>query len=59
VYQFNKLVRSTLWRTVSAASKVKLANALASGSADRVVDVRGKMALRKWPSRHTTNSALS
>jgi len=29
VYLFNKLLRSTLWRTVSAASKVKLANALA------------------------------
>jgi hypothetical protein len=29
VYLLNKLVRSTLWRTVSAAGKVKLANALA------------------------------
>jgi hypothetical protein len=43
VYLFNKLVRSTLWRTVSAASKVKLTNALASGDADAVVDVLSKM----------------
>jgi hypothetical protein len=43
VYLLNKLVRSTLWRTVSAASKVKLANTLASGDADAVVDVLSKM----------------
>ena len=36
-------MRSTLWRTVSAAGKMKLANALASGDADTVVNVLSKM----------------
>jgi predicted DNA-binding protein (UPF0251 family) len=43
VYLFNKLVRSTLWRTVSAAGKMKLADALASGSPDTVIEVLSKM----------------
>ena len=43
VYMLNELLRSTLWQTKSAASQVNLANALASGSADAVVDVLLKM----------------
>ena len=43
VWLLGKTLCSTAWRTASAATKVKLANALASGSADAVVDVLSKM----------------
>lgn len=51
VYLLNKLMRSTLWRTVSAASKAQLVNALASGSADTVVAM-----LSKWAGEPLTAS---
>jgi len=39
VYYLTKLARSTLWQTVAASSKVKLADALASGDTSPIVDL--------------------
>jgi hypothetical protein len=44
MYTLGKVFRSTGWRTVSAATKASLADALASGNFDEVGSLLGKAA---------------